>query len=54
MGQDESKKEKKEAQESTITSQPTQTRQIHHVTKAQVSKEIIDQSFIHSQLNYIY
>ena len=51
MGQDESKKE---AQESTITSQPTQTRQIHHVTKAQVSKEIIDQSFIHSQLNYIY
>ena len=54
MGQDESKKEKKEEQESTITSQTTQTRQIHHVTKAQVSKEILDQSFIHSQLNYIY
>ena len=54
MGQDESKKEKKAAQGSTITSQPTQTRQIHHVTKAQVSKEILDQSFIHSQINYIF
>ena len=57
MGQDASKKEKKEAKDSTITnqsSQQVQQRQIHHVAKPKSSKEVLEQSFLHSQINYIF